>query len=76
MVIKVRLYAKGGTVTEDMIEDLDLISLPAVGDTLCLEYGRGHEPVYRVLSRRFFALCTETDTKNKFDRVALEVEKV
>ncbi|MEM1428603.1 MAG: hypothetical protein AAGG09_04010 [Pseudomonadota bacterium] len=76
MVIKVRLYAKGGTVTENMIEDLDLIALPDVGDTICLEYGRGHEPVYRILSRRFFVLCTDTDTQNKYDRVALEVEEV
>lgn len=75
MMIRVRLYAKGGTATEDIIEDLDLLALPDVGDTLCLEYGRGHELVYRVLSRRFFVLCTETDTKSKFDRVALEVEE-
>lgn len=76
MTIKVRLYAKGGTATENTIEDLDLVTLPNVGDTLCLEYGRGHEPVYRVTSRRFYVLCTETDTKNKYDRVALEVEQV
>lgn len=76
MVHKVRLYVKGGTVRENIIEDLDLIALPDVGDTLCLEYGRDYEPVYRVISRRFFVLCTETDTKNKFDRIALEVEKV
>lgn len=76
MVIKTRLYVKGGTVTENMIEDLDLIALPDVGDTICLEYGRGHDPIYRILSRRFFVLCTQSDTKNKFDRVALEVEEV
>lgn len=76
MVIAARLYAKGGNVKENVIEDLDLIALPDVGDTICLEYGRGHQPVYRILSRRFFVLCTGTDTQNKFDRVALEVEEL
>lgn len=75
MAIKVRLYAKGGTVKEDVIEDLDLIALPNAGDTLCLKFGRGGEAVYRVLSRRFSVLCTEADTNNKFDLVALEVEE-
>ncbi|WP_339759834.1 hypothetical protein [uncultured Sulfitobacter sp.] len=76
MVNQVRLYSKGGTPTENIIEDLELVAVPAVDDTICLEYDRDTKTVYRVLSRRFYVLCTQTDTKNKFDRIALEVEEV
>jgi len=75
-MIKLRLFSKGGNPKDDVIEDIEFPEVPSVGDTICLEYGAGHEPVYRVLSRRFFVLCTEAETKGKFDRVGIEVEEI
>ncbi len=76
MTFRVRLNATGMTGKNGLIEEVMMNAIPSVGDAVSLDYGQNDKRAYTVLSRRFHVACTQSDTENKFDFIALEVEEI
>lgn len=71
----VRLIPEGGDPREDAIEDLDLATVPNVGDFIEIAYADNEFTTYEVVKRRF-RINPKLEGESAFSqRVALEVRE-
>ena len=72
----IRLLEDDGPDGEEIVEELEILSLPDVGDRIALHRPEGDVVVYEVLGRTFEVVVDEDGDSVGEERVTLHVDRL
>ena len=72
----IRLLEDDAPEGEEIVEELEILSLPDVGDRIALHRPEGDVVVYEVLGRTFEVVVDEDGDSVGEERVTLDVERI
>ena len=72
----IRLFEDDAPEGEEIVEELEILSLPDVGDRIALHRPEGDVVVYEVLGRTFEVVVDEDGDSVGEERVTLHVERL
>lgn len=72
----IRLFEEGATTGEEVAEELEVLSLPDVGDRIVIHRPEGEVLVFEVLGRTFEVVVDEDGDTVGEERVTLDVERL